>query len=133
MRTASLFLIPLLSLPFLLLKPAGTISIPPDLSESIPAGPYDTCVAVPSAFTPNKDGLNDRIGPIENGCRIRFLLFRIYNRRGQVIFVSESVGQDWDGTVKGVPQDTGFYPYICYYTAEDGIGRWFNGTITLIR
>lgn len=100
---------------------------------TLPGNGPDTCIAVPSAFTPNKDGKNEKIGPIPNGCTISSILFRIYNRRGQVIFESENIGNDWDGTVKGKPQDTGVYPYVCYYTPDDGINRHFWGTITLIR
>lgn len=129
-----------LLMPVLLL--ASSFYPAPELKEttviSMPAfnsrdnGP-DTCIAVPSAFTPNKDGKNDKIGPIPNGCTISSLLFRIYNRRGQVVFESENIGYDWDGTIKGKLQDTGVYPFVCYYTPDDGINRNFWGTITLIR
>lgn len=40
----------------------------------------DKCLLVPTAFTPNSDGKNDKVGPITNGCRVQSLLFRIYNR-----------------------------------------------------
>jgi gliding motility-associated-like protein len=95
--------------------------------------PPEKCIAVPSAFTPNMDGKNDKAGPMENGCRISALLFRIYNRWGSVVFETENIGVLWDGKVNGIAQDTGVYMYICYYTAEDGINRMVKGTITLIR
>lgn len=127
-------------LPVWLNRQANILSLRPSVKEQVmpwewkePDFNPDTCIAVPSAFTPNADGKNDKIGPIENGCRIRALLFRIYNRRGQVVFMSEYIGNDWDGTVNGAPQDAGYYPYICYYTPEGGVNKMFTGTITLFR
>ena len=137
---ATVFIPLLFCLPYWLNIQAVTLNLRQGVSDRVlptelfkPDFNPDTCIAVPSAFTPNADGKNDKIGPIENGCKIRALLFRIYNRRGQVVFVSEYIGNDWDGTVNGAPQDAGYYPYICYYTPEGGGNKMFTGTITLIR
>jgi PKD repeat protein len=47
---------------------------------------YSSCLlAVPSAFTPNNDGLNDYLYPL-NAVKAEKLDFRVYNRWGQLIF-----------------------------------------------
>ena len=65
---------------------------------------------MPSAFTPNKDGLNDCFG-INNWEAIEQLNFTIYNRWGQPIFHSEKPGECWDGKFKGSLQPAGAYSY----------------------
>jgi gliding motility-associated-like protein len=58
---------------------------------------------VPTAFTPNKDGLNDFLRPILMGIKeVRY--FRIFNRWGHLLFEMRTDQPGWDGTVNGVPQ-----------------------------
>lgn len=87
---------------------------------------------VPSAFTPNGDGLNDVFRPVFIGPSAKYD-FRIYNRWGQLIFHSKTPGQGWDGTYKGVPQRSDVFVY--YLIAEGGCNGEFKqkGTIALIR
>jgi gliding motility-associated-like protein len=63
-------------------------------------------VYVPTAFTPNKDGLNDYLKPI--GVNIKeHHYFKIYNRWGQLVFESSLPEKGWNGYFKGVLQPTG--------------------------
>lgn len=56
-------------------------------------------VDVPQAFTPNGDGVNDVV--FVKGWGIRELLvFRIFNRFGQLVFDSSDLNEGWDGTHK---------------------------------
>lgn len=65
---------------------------------------------VPSAFTPNNDGINDII--YVGGWGIKKLIeFKIYNRWGELLFVSNNIRDGWDGTYKGVPQNIETYAY----------------------
>ncbi|MFL5754647.1 MAG: PKD domain-containing protein [Bacteroidia bacterium] len=65
---------------------------------------------VPSAFTPNGDGVNDIV--YVDGWGIKKLLyFRIYNRWGELVFESTDIHVGWDGTYKGVPQNVETYVY----------------------
>jgi len=67
---------------------------------------------VPSAFSPNGDGLNDIFYPvIENGCPVKQYSLSIYNRFGQRIFFSADQARGWNGTHQGVPVDAGTYFY----------------------
>jgi gliding motility-associated-like protein len=69
-----------------------------------------TTIDVPSAFTPNGDGVNDVI--YVDGWGIKKLnYFRIFNRWGQLLFESNDIKVGWDGTYNGVPQNMETYVY----------------------
>ena len=60
---------------------------------------------VPSAFTPNGDGKNDRLSPVLYGySKVNY--FRIYNRYGQLLYSSASDQPGWDGNIHGKPAAT---------------------------
>ena len=56
-------------------------------------------IAVPSAFTPNHDGLNDYLYPL-NAYKATNLLFKIYNRFGRLVFETKDWTKKWDGTIQ---------------------------------
>lgn len=90
-------------------------------------------IAVPSAFTPNRDGLNDFLYPL-NAFKADHLQFRVYNRTGQLVFSSNDWTQKWNGTVKGEPQDSGIYVWTLYYIHQDTGKEFFlKGSTILIR
>ena len=89
-------------------------------------------VFVPTAFTPNNDGLNDFIRPIAVGIQ-KINYFRVYNRWGQMVFSTIRDGHGWDGRIGGVSQATNTYVWMV--SAVDYLGKPFfqKGTVTLIR
>ncbi len=90
-------------------------------------------IAVPSAFTPNGDGLNDYLFPL-NAFKAANFIFRVYNRFGQVIFESTNPGRKWDGRVKGIPQGSGTYVWTLSFVHKDtGQSVFQKGTTVLIR
>jgi hypothetical protein len=61
-------------------------------------------IYVPSAFTPNKDGLNDFLRPIFMGIKeLRY--FRVFNRWGQLLYERKTELPGWDGTVEAFCRD----------------------------
>ena len=90
-------------------------------------------IAVPSAFTPNGDGLNDYLYPL-NAFKADNLTFKVFNRFGQMVFESHVWTQKWDGTVNGHPEPAGTYVWMMEYTDRDSGKRIFQkGTALLIR
>ena len=90
-------------------------------------------IAVATAFTPNGDGLNDYLYPI-NAFKANDLTFRVYNRFGQVLFETKDFANKWDGTFKGLPQASGTYVWTLQYThADSGQPFSMRGTSVLIR
>lgn len=68
-------------------------------------------VFVPTAFTPNNDGLNDKLIPVLAGIK-KLEQFSIYNRWGQLLYSTATAGLGWDGTVGGNKQSAGTYIYL---------------------
>jgi gliding motility-associated-like protein len=90
-------------------------------------------LAVPSAFTPNGDGLNDYFHPL-NAFKADDMVFRVFNRFGQVVFESKDWTKKWDGRFKGLQQSAGTYVWTFTYTDRDsGEKVSLKGTTVLIR
>jgi gliding motility-associated-like protein len=93
-----------------------TVEVEDDYHCSIVKNTYQVFILpkisldVPTAFTPNGDGINDVIYP--SGWGIRNLnYFKVFNRWGQLIFESNDIKIGWDGMFQGVPQNMETYVY----------------------
>ncbi len=87
---------------------------------------------LPSAFTPNNDGLNDLARPYLIGMK-GLKSFSVFNRWGQLVFFTQTYGEGWDGRFKGVEQPTGVYVWILEFYNADNKLVTEKGTITVIR
>jgi hypothetical protein len=87
---------------------------------------------IPKAFTPNGDGLNDRLTLTPVGIK-KLNYFRIYNRFGEKIFETTSLGVEWDGTYKGKKQAQDTYVYLLSAVYQKGETKVTQGTVMLIR
>jgi gliding motility-associated-like protein len=87
---------------------------------------------VPTAFTPNNDGLNDFLTPFIFG-ETEIFRFQVYNRWGEVVFETSSPGKGWDGRYKGQPQDSNVYIWTCNYQLKGKKAEQKNGSFVLIR
>ncbi|GAB4093538.1 T9SS type B sorting domain-containing protein [Flaviaesturariibacter terrae] len=86
---------------------------------------------VPTAFTPNGDGRNDRLRV--HASRVTALLFVIYNRWGEPVFSTTNASLGWDGTFRGQQQDGGTFAWMLRYTDPAGMAHLLKGTLQLIR
>lgn len=102
------------------------------LSKQIKA--VNTCrIAVPNAFTPNNDGRNDFLYPL-NAYKADNLIFRVFNRFGQMVYETRDWTRKWDGTVNGKPQPSGTYVWVLQYIDRDTKQSVFKkGTTIIIR
>jgi len=86
---------------------------------------------MPTAFTPNHDGLNDCYGLSYWGM-LQKVDFSVYNRWGQRVFHTSQPTGCWDGKFKSIDQPAGVYVYqIRAQTACGMVDR--KGTFVLIR
>ncbi len=85
--------------------------------------------AIPSAFSPNGDQMNDLFYVITDGVTVEE--FKIFNRWGQL--VHDDPDSPWDGTYKGEPQPTEIYLYYAVIKKQDGSLIKENGQVKLIR
>ena len=90
-------------------------------------------IKVPSAFTPNNDGLNDFLYPL-NAYKASDFVFSVYNRLGRLVYVSKDRQAKWEGNYQRVKQPAGTYVWTLVYTDKDsGKKVNLNGTTVLIR
>jgi gliding motility-associated-like protein len=92
---------------------------------------------VPSAFSPNHDGLNDRFrvkGPTQG---IDNYQFYIYNRWGQLLWQSNNFGDSWDGTFNGAECPMGVYTWVMRFGVSGDLLKVDKiikrGVITLVK
>jgi len=95
---------------------------------------YTDCIiiGIPSAFTPNSDGLNETFKPFIPAPVTNYRM-QIFNRAGQLLFETQDYKKGWDGTYKGNPQDP--LAYVYYITLKDyrGTVEKRKGSFVLIR
>ncbi|NOT90845.1 PKD domain-containing protein [Ferruginibacter sp.] len=88
-------------------------------------------VFVPTAFTPNGDGINDILKPLPIGID-HLNYFKVYNRYGQEVFTTKELGKGWNGKISGALQPQGAFVWIVQ--AVDIFGKVITkkGTTLLI-
>lgn len=89
-------------------------------------------VFVPTVFTPNGDGLNDKLF-VRGKALKKLTTFIVTNRWGNVVFSTNNIKEGWDGTFRGQLCPTDAYVWyvkgIC--TNDQEVEK--KGTITLVR
>ena len=106
----------------------GTDTVIIKVVDSICSLPY---VFVPNAFSPNKDGHNDKL--YVRGPYIESFIFRVFDRWGELVWECTTLTEGWDGTYKGKLLDPDVYDYYLEVTCLGGLQNIFKGNITLIR
>ena len=86
---------------------------------------------MPSAFTPNNDGLNDVFKPSHEN--IIQTTIQIYNKYGALVYQSKELDAEWNGDLKEVPLPQDSYLYVIEYVAESGVARTERGRLSLLR
>ncbi len=93
---------------------------------------HQTRILVPTAFSPNNDGMNDILTPVTlNVTEIR--RFAVYNRWGQKMFETNALNQGWDGRFKGQYQDVGVYVWVIEAVGKDGEEFNYKGNTAIIK
>ncbi len=89
--------------------------------------------AVPNAFSPNGDGINDILAPIPIG-NSTLTDFRIFNRWGNQVFQADNIQNAWwDGKYKGKRQDMGIFFWELKFLDNNGKPQLVKGNVTLVR
>ena len=72
--------------------------------------PIKEDIFVPKAWSPNKDGHNDKLFPFTLNIReLRY--FKIFNRWGELVYQTNIIGEGWDGIYKGKMQVLDVYTW----------------------
>lgn len=101
------------------------------------AGPvtytFRRCLAVPNAFTPNNDDVNDTFGPVLFGTNTEATTFYVFNRWGKKVFEATPDRQRWDGTDDGKESPSDVYAYYIIVRYADGTEETLKGDVALLR
>lgn len=97
-----------------------------------------TLYVIPTAFTPNNDGINDVFGPVVKNANLNDVIksITVYDRWGQLLYRGIA---PWDGKVNGELQPPGNYSYTIEFLlpyeenpAEDKL-KTATGMLSLLR
>lgn len=90
---------------------------------------------MPTAFSPNGDGINDQFRII-TACSTRNFSLHLYNRWGNEVYAATSIDNAWNGQYNGKMADMGVYIWVVNFELLEG-GAWVakkeKGNITLLR
>ena len=101
-------------------------------SDSVTVSTGMCSLIMPSAFTPNGDGLNDVF-------RVRYIFpvkqfsMVVYNRWGEKIFQSKDISKGWNGSFKGLTASMDTYIWVIAFIDNDNRKQTQHGTVILIR
>lgn len=91
---------------------------------------------MPTAFTPNADGLNEKFKPITSDPSVEFHMM-IFDRLGKMLFETYDIHEGWDGDVNGEACPAGNYVWRIDYqgqgTSAPGKKGSEVGTVMLVR
>lgn len=87
---------------------------------------------IPTAFTPNGDGLNDE-WMVYAPAGITDFECMVYDKAGTLLFRTRNIHQGWNGMNNGKYLPAGGYFYSCRYRDELGTQHVQKGQVTLVR
>ncbi|MFN8287576.1 MAG: gliding motility-associated C-terminal domain-containing protein [Chitinophagales bacterium] len=87
---------------------------------------------IPTAFSPNGDGFNDKFRVLNKD--VIKLDLQIFNRWGELVFETSDPLEGWDGVYKGMEQELGVYVWKCDYILNGQTKtKSAKGNLTLMR
>ena len=105
----------------------------------VPVKPVPTFYA-PTAFSPDKDRVNDKFYVTGTGIDPDQFMLRVYDRWGEVIwetkvfYVEDGVSEQWNGVAKNNKTcQSGVYTWLVVYIDTEGNQQEYSGKVTLIR
>jgi gliding motility-associated-like protein len=99
-----------------------------DFEIEVPAS-FNECINIPTAFTPNGDGINDT-WEIEGIEFYPAYNIKVFTKWGELIFSASAGDSSWDGTFEGKNLPSASYYYVI--DLSDG-SSLFKGLVTIIR
>lgn len=85
---------------------------------------------MPTSFSPNTDGKNEKYGP--GGMGISDYSMKVFNRWGVLVYQTEN-GTPWDGTYMNGPAPEGVYAVVFAIKDYKGLKHFHSTSMTLFR
>ena len=87
-----------------------------EVVDELRVSPCESCsIFVPNAFSPNDDGINDKIRPLSD-CELLDYEFQIFDRWGALIYQSKNPSEGWNGIFNGRKEANGVYMWQLQYS-----------------
>lgn len=105
---------------------------PDSLIKIVEVAPF-TSLYIPSAFTPNGDGINERWF-VKGFNEDKIFRIKVYNRWGELMAEGDAMTFSWDGTYPNSTNKApiGTYVYHIDYMKSDGTEETVTGTFSLL-
>jgi gliding motility-associated-like protein len=89
---------------------------------------------IPNTFIPDEDGKNDVFKPVTD-FEIIDWEFCVYNRWGQLVFITDIKDLGWDGKYRGAISPDGVYAYVLKYKPCNIPSAWqiITGSVNLLK
>ncbi|HLN53855.1 MAG TPA: T9SS type B sorting domain-containing protein [Lentimicrobium sp.] len=87
---------------------------------------------VPTAFTPNNDGINDNFRPVTDYRQIKRFSLKIFDRWGQLIYNTTDAEKGWDGRINGNRIPNGIFLWEMVYKKLDDPTVKVSGHVTMV-
>lgn len=96
-------------------------------------------VYIPTAFTPNGDGINELFKIYVNSSVEKINYFRVFNRWGSKVWerkdipiINNATTVGWNGTFQNSPLKPGVYMFTAEILFKDGVTRNYSGNVTIL-
>lgn len=105
-------------------------------SDKVTLRTYETVcgepdIFVPTAFSPNQDGNNDKL--FVRGQNIMDMRLVVFDRWGEKVFETKEQGNGWNGDFRGKPLDPAVFVYHLEATCFDEQQFFKKGNVSLLR
>jgi len=92
-------------------------------------------IYIPTAFSPNGDGINDVFSPKGTGWKTDSYFMAIFSRWGEMVFLTTDINHVWNGSMPDGSNDTqeDVYTVIIHVKGFDGNEREYIQQVTLIK
>jgi len=90
-------------------------------------------IVVPTAFSPNEDGVNDSYFILDKDGVVSDFKLEIFNRLGQKVFSTTDINIKWRGIYKGEKLNPQVFDFYLELKCVDDKTLFKKGNITLIR
>ena len=95
-------------------------------------------VFIPSAFSPNEDGYNDKFFINADQSVLKISKFRIFDRWGEIVYSIDNIDPNdrsvgWDGDFRGERMNPGVFVYLAEIVFVDGLVELYKGDVTLVK
>lgn len=85
-------------------------------------------VYLPTAFSPNDDGQNDKLELFSN-CNLQQVSLTVYNRWGNQVFITNTPSTSWNGIFNQKSVDSGLYVVVVRYQLLNDTNEMQEGTL----